>query len=265
MKIIYVDDERPALDNFRLTVASLLEVKSLHVFQKGEEALAWVTDNPVDAAFLDMEMPGLHGLKLAAKLKEVRPSIRIVFVTAFSNYAMNAWELDAVGYILKPYDLADIRKEINKISSYRPMEDKRVAIQTIPLFSVSIDGTPLYLARSKVRELFALLVDRGKRGITTGEGISVLWPDRENDAAAQSLFRMTYKRLVDALTNADVGDIIGSQDNRRFLYVDKVNCDLYRILEGDRQEAKKYDGQYMDEYSWAEDRNGQLYRMLLDK
>lgn len=56
MNVIYVDDEKPALDNFCMTVKNFPEIKSLHLFQEAEEALDWVKNNPVDVAFLDMEM-----------------------------------------------------------------------------------------------------------------------------------------------------------------------------------------------------------------
>ena len=262
MRVIYVDDERPALDNFRLTVAAFREVRSLEVFQHGELALKWVRSHTVDVAFLDMEMPGLHGLGLALKLREINPNIRIVFVTAYSQSAMDAWGVDAIGYVLKPYTPADILKELRKCG-HRPLPSQRVEIQTIPTFAISIDGKPLHIAASKPRELLALLVDCGDRGLTASEGIAYLWPDRPSDANTNSLFRMTYKRLADALTEAGAGHIIASQENRRFLRVDQVDCDLYRILSGDTQAARKYSGLYMQEYSWAEDRNGQLYRMLL--
>lgn len=264
MRVIYVDDEQPALDNFRLTVAPFAEIDSLQLFQDGEAALNWTKEHIVDVAFLDMEMPGLHGLGLALKLREVNADIRVVFVTAYSQYAMDAWSVDAIGYILKPYTTADVLKELKKCV-YRPLPSQRVVIQTIPTLAVTVDGKALHLARAKIREMFALLVDRGERGITTGEGIAYLWPDRPNDANTQSLFRMTYKRLADALEEANAGHIIASQENRRFLRVDQVDCDLYRILSGDKQTARKYDGQYMQEYSWAEERNGQLHRMLLSK
>ena len=262
MRVMYVDDEQPALDNFRLTVAPFLEIDSLVLFRDGESALNWTRENVVDVAFLDMEMPGIHGLGLALKLREITPNIRVVFVTAYSQYAMEAWGVDATGYVLKPYTASDIHTELDKCV-YKPLPSQRIVIQTIPTLAVTVDGTALHLARAKTRELFALLVDRGDRGITTGEGIAYLWPDRPNDANTQSLFRMTYKRLADALESAGIGYIIASQENRRFIKVDQVDCDLYRILSGDRQAARKYDGQYMQEYSWAEERNGQLYRMLL--
>jgi len=262
VRIIYVDDERPARDNFRLTMAALREVSSLELFQYGEDALRWAREHPVDVAFLDMEMPGIHGLGLALKLREINENTRVVFVTAYSQYAMDAWGVDAVGYVMKPYSVSDIQRELKKCR-YRPMPSQRVVITTIPDLILTVDGSPLHIAGAKPRELFALLVDRGDRGITSGEGIACLWPDRGNDANTQSLFRMTYKRLANTLEDAGVGYIIASRENRRYLRVDQVDCDLYRILSGDERAGKQYDGQYMREYSWAEERNGQLHRMLL--
>lgn len=262
MHIIYVDDEKPALDNFRLTTASFPEINSLNMFQDGSAALAFAAEHTVDAAFLDMEMPGIHGLELAKKLKEHDPNIRVVFVTAYSQYALDAWGVDATGYLLKPYTAADIRKELAKCT-YRPLPSHQVVIQTIPTLSVTVNGVPLHISSAKPREMLALLVDCGERGFTAGEGIACLWPDRSNDSGTQSLLRMTYKRLLNTLEEAGAGHILASRENRRFLKVDQVDCDLYRILAGDKQAARKYDGEYLREYTWAEERNGQLSRMLL--
>lgn len=265
MHVICVDDERPALDNFRLTVAPFLEIESLQLFQEGKAALDWAREYPVDVAFLDMEMPGIHGLQLAMELKEINQNVRIVFITAYGKYALEAFCVDAVGYVLKPYTRKDIRKELDKAALMQPKTSKRVTIQTIPTFSVSVNGIPLRLGREKVIELFALLADQGERGITSSEGIAYLWPDRPGDANTQALFRVTYKRLADALEEAGVGDIIVSRGNRRFLRVEAVDCDLYRILSGDRNAARRYVGDYLSEYSWAEEKNAQLYRMLISK
>ena len=263
MRIIYVDDERPALENFKWTVASFDNISNLELFQSGKEAIEWTREHPVDVAFLDMEMPGIHGLTLAIKLNEINENIRIVFVTAYSQYALEAFGVDAIGYVLKPYAAEDIRKELEKAARILPKRKNRVVIQTIPSFSVNVDGVPLQISRAKSRELFALLVDCGERGITTAEGISYLWPERANDSNAQSLFRMTYKRLVDILEEVGCGDIIVSQGNRRYLRANEVECDLYQIFSGDSLAARKYNGEYMQEYSWAEERNGQLFHMLI--
>lgn len=264
MHIIYVDDEKPALDNFRLTVASFVEIADLQLFQDGSAALAFAAEHTVDVAFLDMEMPGLHGLELAKKLKAQDANIRIVFVTAYSQYALDAWSVDATGYLLKPYTAADIHKELAKCI-YRPLPSHQVVIQTIPTLAVMVNGVPLHISSAKAREMLALLVDFGERGFTAGEGIAFLWPEKANNASTQSLLRMTYKRLADTLERAGAGHILASKENRRFIKTDEVDCDLYRILSGDKQAARNYHGQYLQEYSWAEERNSQLYWMLMGK
>lgn len=264
MNVIYVDDEQPAIDNFRFTTVGFSVIETLNTFQSGEAALKFAAQNTVDAAFLDMEMPGIHGLELAKKLKALDSNIRVVFVTAFSQYALDAWGVDATGYLLKPYTAADIRKELAKCT-YRPLPSHKVAIETVPTLSISINGMPLYISGAKPREMMALLVDRGERGFSVGECISCLWPERAADSGTQSLCRMTWKRLVDALENAGAGEIVGTSENRRYLKTEKVDCDLYKILGGDKSAAKKYSGEYLREYDWAEERNAQLYRLVFGK
>lgn len=263
MNVLYVDDEKPAIDNFRFTTADFPEITNLYTYQSGEEALKFAKEHVIDVAFLDMEMPGIHGLELAKALKEYDSQIRIIFVTAFSQYALEAWNVDATGYVMKPYTAREIHKELAKCM-YRSLPSHRVKIETIPNFHVTVDGSPLYISGSKPREMFAFLVNCGERGFTMGECIACLWPDRPADAGTQSLCRMTWKRLVDTLESMGVGDIVTTSDNRRHLKVEQVECDLYRILEGDRQTARRYNGEYLQEYPWAEERNAQLYRVLRD-
>ena len=261
MRVIYVDDERPNLDNFKYTVKAFSEIKSLDMFQSGEEAIEFAKNNTVDVAFCDMEMPGLHGLGLAAKLKEINPHTRVVFVTAYSQYALDAWGTGATGYVLKPYLASDIKRELNKCKSSPLPSAQSVVITTMPALSITLHGKTVSINGAKARELFALIVDAQDKGVTTGEGIAALWPDRSNDANTQSLFRMTFKRLFDSLESAGIGDIIETKDSRRFIRTDMVDCDLYRLLSGDKNAIKMYDGQYLSEYEWSEDRNAQLYQI----
>lgn len=274
MKVLYVDDEALALQNFKLTVQSFEEIDNLALFQIGKEAVKYISENPVDVAFLDVEMHGENGIDIARQIKKINDDILIVFVTAYKEYALDAFGVDAIGYVMKPYLKEDIKKTLNKVSRYLPNRgflnnsnnnnSKRVVVQTIPTFSVTIDGKPFHIGREKVLELFALLIENKDRGITTGEGIACLWPDRPNDTNTQSLFRMTYKRLIDALEEAGVDDIVESKNNRRYVNPDKIECDLYDILSGDVEAAQKYCGRYLSEYSWAEERNGELIRILFD-
>lgn len=261
MNIIYVDDEKPAIDNFQLTVANFPEIKELHTFQNGKEALEFAKDHTVDVAFLDMEMPDIHGLELAKALKAHDHEIRVVYVTAFGQYALDAFGVGATGYLLKPYTAGDIHKELAKCS-YKHLPSHRMVVQTIPHLSVTVDGTPLQISGGKPRELLALLIESGERGLTIGEAITCLWPERSADAKTQSLYRMTVKRLTDTLESVGVGHVLYRKENCRYIKTNEIECDLYRILAGDKQAARKYNGEYLSEYEWAEERNAQLLSLI---
>lgn len=259
MHVIYVDADESALNHFRQTVKDYREITSLQLFSAAGDAVKWMENHPVDVAFLDTEIGGVQGPELARQLKEIDKNIRIVFVTAHTQYALEAFGVDAIGYVLKPYSGEHIKNELEKASRIRPVQRKKVEITTFPAFHVKVNGDVLRLSNAKSIELLALFVERRGVGITGGEAISYLWPERSNDSSTQTLYRMTLKRLMDALRKAGVEDMIGRAGRMKYLRTEKVDCDFYKVLDGDKEAAKYYTGEFMQEYSWAEVRNAQLY------
>lgn len=260
MKVICVDDEQPALETFRSKVKGLLDMESLRLFSDCRAALKFAEENRVDVAFLDIEMPNMSGIELARELKKKDCNIRIFFMTAFGQYALEAFGVKALGYIMKPYTKDEIREALETAALMRSRPQKRVEIETIPNFTVRVDGKRLALGGKK-QELLALLVDKGEAGLTTGEGIACLWQDRCADEKTQTLYRVTFYQLMDELKKNGIEDIICSDEKSKYIVKDMVECDLYRILDGEPEGLKSYGGYYLAEYSWSETRNGQLNSM----
>ncbi|MCI7107352.1 MAG: response regulator [Agathobacter sp.] len=258
MRVIYVDDESMLLENFRLTVEGVALIDTLHLFGQSEEALQWARENPVDVAFLDIEMPVINGIELAKRLKETDRNIRIIFVTAYEQYALQAFGVDAIGYLLKPYEREDVVKELEKAACVRPRPKKKIVINTMPDLMILVDGNPLQLGHTKQEELLAFLVDRGEVGITGGDALACLWPDRQS---GDSIYWVTMSRLREKLKEAGIDNLIGTQGKKKFLCTDQVECDLYQMLSGDEGAISKYSGVYLRRYSWAEERNAQLYEI----
>lgn len=100
-KVLVADDEQIARDIITLLLSSQTDIASIEQAKDGTEALAKISQNQPDIIFLDMQMPGDSGLKLAAKLD---PKIVIVFVTAHDEYAIEAFKLNATDYLLKPFE-----------------------------------------------------------------------------------------------------------------------------------------------------------------
>ena len=250
MHIIYVDDEPMQLKNFQLTAEHLERIDSLRLFDNGTEALEWVKSHVVDTAFLDIEMPPVNGIELAKKLKESNRNIRIIFVTAYEQYALQAFGVDAIGYLLKPYDSEDIKKELTKAYYVRDIPKAEIQIKTMPNLSITVDGKPLLLGQTKQAELLALFIDRGEAGLTKLDAMQTLWPEY----ASESVYWTTMSRLRAVLNDAGISNLIIAKGQAKCINLDQVECDLYRMLERDERAIQNYHGKYLEEYPWAKER-----------
>ncbi|GAB6110010.1 LytR/AlgR family response regulator transcription factor [Fusibacter bizertensis] len=114
MNVVIVDDEYLAIEElaFQLSLCDDIQVKS--TFMDPEKAFDYIISHDVDVVFLDIQMPGTNGLKCAKKILSQK-NIRIVFVTAFTEYAVSSYELDAADYLLKPINNARLNKSLDKV------------------------------------------------------------------------------------------------------------------------------------------------------
>src|ERR1700729_3547248 len=112
---VIVDDERPARDELLYLLKGFPEVNVVALGKNGLEAVNLIKEHEPDLVFLDVQMPGLDGFGVIKKLLERRlPVPQIVFATAFDNYAIQAFDVNAVDYVLKPFDKARISKAVQR-------------------------------------------------------------------------------------------------------------------------------------------------------
>ena len=115
MNILIVDDEKPARDELIFLLKSLPEVNIVGQGKNGEEAVSLIKEHAPDVVFLDVQMPGLNGFGVIKKLMDRKVRVpHIVFATAYDNYAVHAFEVNAVDYVLKPFDKARIAKAVQR-------------------------------------------------------------------------------------------------------------------------------------------------------
>jgi len=113
MKIIIIDDEPLAIDILVKYAESIDYIEILKTFTNPIEAIKFISDNEVDLIFLDIEMPMLNGVDIVESLNS-KPNV--IFTTAFPNYAVEGFNLDAIDYLLKPISYKRFLKAISKIS-----------------------------------------------------------------------------------------------------------------------------------------------------
>ena len=147
LKVLVIDDERPALDELAWLLSRDPRVHEVLTCDSATEALRLLQDLEVDAIFLDVQMPGLTGLELAQVLARFKTPPPIVFVTAHEEHAVDAFELRAVDYVLKPVRperLAEAVRRVVEGAGNAPADDD----EQIP---VERGGVTRFLNRSDIR------------------------------------------------------------------------------------------------------------------
>jgi two-component system LytT family response regulator len=116
MRVLIADDEAPARDKLRRWLAEQADVEVLADAADGLAAAQAIATLSPDVAFLDIRMPGLSGLEVAAQLEPATAPL-VVFVTAYDEHAIKAFELNAADYLLKPYDKDRLIKTLERLRS----------------------------------------------------------------------------------------------------------------------------------------------------
>jgi two-component system, LytTR family, response regulator len=113
---IIVDDEKPAREELAFLLKAFPEINVLATGKNGVEAVNLIKEHNPDLVFLDVQMPGLDGFGVLQKLVERKLKVpHVVFATAFDHYAVQAFDVNAVDYVLKPFDKARINRAIQKV------------------------------------------------------------------------------------------------------------------------------------------------------
>src|SRR6201993_791400 len=127
---LIVDDEKPARDELAYLLKSFPDVHLVGQGKNGVEALALIKEHSPDLVFLDVQMPGLDGFGVLKKLVERKMKMpHVVFATAFDQYAVQAFEVNAVDYVLKPFDKSRIAKAIQR--ARKMMETQTTAAERL--------------------------------------------------------------------------------------------------------------------------------------
>jgi DNA-binding NarL/FixJ family response regulator len=133
LRAIIVDDEELAIKWLKKLLTESGDVEIVQSFRSPQAAYDYVKTNSVDVAFLDISMPGINGIGLASLLVELSPSMDIVFVTAHDHYAVQAFDVSAADYLLKPVTAQRMAKALHKIRKKHGTEAEPESTGTVML------------------------------------------------------------------------------------------------------------------------------------
>ena len=249
MIAIAVDDEILMLGALVKAITASPDIKEVTKFSDCEQALEFVRNTAIDIAFLDINMRGMGGLALAERILAVRPDCKIVFCTGYEEYAIPAFKLHASGYLMKPIAADDVQKEIDNIKGLRQKE-KLLAVKCFGNFEVYAKGEKLVFKRLKTKELFAFLVDRNGAGMTAKQICAALFPDDSDDTKNSAYLRQLVLDLKNTLKSVGAESVLRHETPCYRVDTSLIECDYVSYLATGKPEFR---GEYMTQYSWAED------------
>ena len=253
MKIILVDDEPLVLEELRYLCDGLPGVELCGAFSDPARVLAYGQAHPVDFAFLDIQMPGMTGLELLKRLRVYHQDLQAAFVTAYDQYALEAYREDACDYLLKPFDKDAVCRALDKARRLLgETQNSNVEIHTFGRFDLFCGGKAVDFKSRKAKELLALLVARAGGTVDMDFAIDALWESESFEERVKVKFRKACMSLRDALREEGLLDLFQAHRGRLCLNRTGVSCDYFRLLDGDPAAARQFHGAFMSDYSWSE-------------
>jgi two-component system, LytTR family, response regulator len=190
MRVLIADDEAPARDKLRRWLLDEPDMAIVGEASDGLAAARILATQALDVAFLDIRMPGLSGLEVAAQLEPATAPL-LVFVTAFDEHAIKAFELDATDYLLKPYDRDRLARTLARLRARRGSQQERA----------DAAAAAVHTARARTGSSDRLLVPQGE-GLQLIDAATIHWLEADDNyvhvhtAGARHLLRRTLADLL---------------------------------------------------------------------
>lgn len=283
---IIVDDEELAIIYLEKKLQQFPNIQIVKTYTNHEHILSDLKKERIDVAFLDIEMAELNGLDLAEAIQSICPSIHVVFVTAHSEYAVQAFEINSIDYLLKPVTTNRLQKTMNRLIEMISDTDASPTKTTLksPLiincfrdFQVYHQEEPLIFKTAKVKELFAYLFTYMNTYIHRDILIEKLWPELEYRKSKINL-HTSLSHLRKTLDRIGYPNCITFSNQSYSLSLDSVHCDailfnniLHQLIvlnESNIAEAKiaieLYTGAYMElnGYEWAVEKSQEFHEKI---
>lgn len=196
MKILITDDETPARNELKYILEQLEPDLHINEARNGDEALSLLSQETTNVVFLDINMPGMSGLNVAASIMLMPDPPLIVFATAYDEHAVKAFDLDALDYVVKPFDERRIAQTFTRI---------RQALESKERLSKQQENIRTYLQKAKSKSLNKLWVERENENRLLLDYNDIIWLDAEEKKVyahtynEKFLVRYTLKELEELL------------------------------------------------------------------
>ncbi len=245
MKVMIVDDEPLALRHMTSILSGDAGIEIIGACTDPETALAVAEHERPQLVFMDIEMPIMNGLEAAERLLQIDPAIRVVFATAYSHYALEAFELNALDYLLKPVNHERVRWALQRVQESMANLDADVRhpgndvssgalLRIMGPVELELPGqgaVRLAWRTQKSQELFLFLLQQAGKLTRKDMIIDLLWPDLVAEKAYANLYTTAYQ-LRKTLKQYEIDIQIVNADDGYWIEKGNIRIDAEEWEEG---------------------------------
>ncbi|MEC1752619.1 response regulator [Bacillus mojavensis] len=292
MNALIVDDEHLALLHFKNMLERTNAFQSITAFQDPIEALEHAAILAIDAVFLDIEMPGINGIELAEAIQAQNENVQVVFITAYNEFAIKAFELNAIDYLLKPVIYKRLETTVERIRTNNklraPAENTEAhyfiqcfgSLQFYQILNSVKTNIPVKWRTSKAREIYAFLLQNQGRVVSKDLLIDLFWPNYDVSKASTQLYSTIYQ-IRKLIGQVPFGQSIEKTETGYILRFSGVKIDVVEwerslkeapplntsTLHQHMDMLMSYENHYFMEYGylWAEPEKTRLAQLWIGK
>ncbi|MGO4499610.1 response regulator [Paenibacillus sp. 2RAB27] len=277
IRVMLIDDEEDALDLLEILLGQIGNIHIVGTYMNPIQAIEALANSPVDAVFLDNQMPGMKGTEVARKIRSRLPRMPIVFTTAYAEYAVEAFEIQSTDYLLKPFTIDRLQNTVARIKQslsesviqVRQSGSMAPTVNCLGGFHIGLpsdENKVLTWKTKKEKELCAFLIHYAGKSVNTASIIEALWLGYDLNKAKTYLYTcLSYLRR--SLAEHQIPIHIRKADQGFVAVVDGITVDVTefeQLLSNTWAEAEMdersydkmnqmYTGEYMEacDFSWA--------------
>ena len=253
MRILITDDEAFLRQDLADALARVSPGHEIDFADSCDAALARLKESFYDIAFCDIQMPGKNGLALAESIKRLSPHTNIIIVTAYSQYALEAFKLFVSGYLLKPVKDRDLEEALHNLRVAPPPAPKRqLEVRCFGKFDVFSGGKPMAFRRQRSKEVLAYLISLRGSSASRDDICGNLFEYPLTADKMISNFKIILHALKKDLEKQGFEHLLIHSRNRYSIDTDQIHCDYFDYITGKSDRENSFHGEFMTQYSWAE-------------
>ncbi|MCQ4022967.1 MULTISPECIES: hypothetical protein [unclassified Ruminococcus] len=256
---ILISKNELCLDLMSQLCSEHLEINVLGKYASYMQALKLAQGRTVDFALIDYPDGDEDAIEFGTSLRRLNSSVVLIYFITQPQQSFEAVKIRADFCLIKPFSKYEFRGAVRRAYVLNKSSGCPVVMHMFGKFGVFCDGRAVKFKSNKAKELFALCADHCGAEVTIGEASDKLWGERPYDDKVKALYRKAVMNIRRTLEEYDIQNVFLVKRGSCGINPNNISCDYYKFRRSPIANIELYNGEYLSDYSWAEERAAMLH------